>query len=166
MDRAALIKVAADGGPCTTRRVYWPAAVLAPEAGCVATRLQKDGADAVAWMSLAKLFSERSQEAHAEAAVRQAAVALKNRACSPFVRHWWYLGPFVIGKHEIDGDPTYDEPFHGPGNVPLDAVLFSEVRACPRLRAHQAQLVGQVKWQLLPATTSDTINISPKVRMH
>lgn len=108
---------------CPKGQKLWPMFVLnnTLHPGCTHARLKADPKDKVALLAAAEILRRRG---HAEA--ETAAVAMAGTAPSKFVEHWWYLGPFVIGKHEIDGDPAAHNVFgSGPS---LDAVMYSEVR--------------------------------------
>ena len=75
---------------------------------------------------------------------------------SDYVTQWHFLGPFPIGKIEVDGDPV--ESFGGIQNVAKDRYkknvkFFSEIVDN-----------GEVSWQIYKQRTKDEmLQISPKV---
>ena len=77
----------------------------------------------MAWYAAASVFSNPNislrngfQSGMTGAAKNMAKAALKKTLVQQ-VLHWFYLGPFVIGKHELDGDPAFDAPFGPVPNI-------------------------------------------------
>jgi hypothetical protein len=55
------------------------------------------------WSELGSLYSAQEDKAKASTCFKQAA-KLSGRV-TPFINTWHFIGPFVIGKIEVDGDP-------------------------------------------------------------
>lgn len=153
---SGVLKALSDiSGPrCPTGQALWPMFVAnnTLHVKCVLARLKADSKDKVANLAAAEIFRHHGY-------LEEEAVALKAARGGPskFVTHWWYLGPFPIGKHEIDGDPAANSMQHPS----IDTLLYSEVSCCAQ---SDLKLVGQVSWSMLQATTTDAIIVAPKVR--
>lgn len=148
--------------PACPHSAYWPTDVIdaTSNPGCIFARLKSNKKDEVAWTALASLFESQQRINLAKAAIGQArSIAAK---VSPAVRQWWYLGPFTIGKHEIDGDPAFEHPYFGPHTVPISAALSSEVRFFLCISVLMYQLVGSVSWRQLQGST-ESAHVAPSV---
>ena len=167
---------------CKAASQYWVGHVLNASLSlpCIIARLKKDNKDGVAWAALGMHFESADMRDHAKSSFSYARAGLGKRSCSRTVKHWWYLGPFTIGKHEIDGDPVFDAPYSdGPLDVPLDAILYSEV--CRQIEEEKEesekdvriwnirltesifflQLVGHVSWFMVPSS-GDAVVVAPQ----
>ena len=75
---------------------------------------------------------------------------------SPFIKEWHFIGPFVIGKMELDGDPL--EAYAGIRNISKyryqkAASLYSEL--VPG---------GEIKWMVIKQTTAQSlVQVKPTV---
>lgn len=80
---------------------------------CSIKLLQEDKNDGHLWSILASLFDATGHSSTANFCYKQAA-KLTGKVTS-FIKQWHYLGPFVIGKTEFDGDPV--EAYGGIYNI-------------------------------------------------
>lgn len=75
---------------------------------------------------------------------------------SKFIQQWHFIGPFVIGKAELDGDPL--EEWGGVKNISKHRwdkkfVLYSELVA-----------LGEIKWlEIYQHTAAEQVDIAPSV---
>jgi hypothetical protein len=92
---------------------------------CLVARMKSNQNDPLAMLGLASILSMHNKlEDHS--GLKGVVETLRDE---PFVKHWWYLGPFPIGKHEIDGDPTFNriDISHGLPVANLSSVFYCEV---------------------------------------
>ena len=106
------------------------------------------------WSSLATIYLDLEESSYANICIKQAAKL--TGIVSNFVRGWYFIGPFVIGKAEVDGDPV--EAFGGISDVSKSRLskkfkLFSELM--PN---------GEVAWKKIPEKKEgDFIQIAPEI---
>ncbi|XP_060070908.1 uncharacterized protein LOC132550832 [Ylistrum balloti] len=121
---------------------------------CVLLALEAKENDGFQWSALGTLYQRKGQTSQAVSCFKHAS-KLSGKV-SPYVASWDFIGPFVIGKMEIDGDPL--EPFGGVFEVAKkrnnkNIKFFSEL-------VHS----GEVKWKTFKQSYADeTIKISPQV---
>lgn len=100
---------------------------------CLLKRLRKKSASVVAWGLTAKVLPHQAALAeHAEA-------LLRGQPCTSRPLGWDVLGPFPIGKNEVDGDPiaglregsaiAHWLAYHNHSSLSREALVASEVRA-------------------------------------
>lgn len=106
------------------------------------------------WSTLGMLFQDLGQTTKATVCFKQAAKLTGK--LSAFVKEWSFIGPFVIGKTEVDGDPV--EALGGIRNVSKtrfkkNARLFSEL--LPE---------GEIQWSYVRQASADKmVQIRPSV---
>ncbi|XP_030854704.1 uncharacterized secreted protein ARB_06907 [Strongylocentrotus purpuratus] len=122
--------------------------------GCLLKSLLTTNSNAWNWSYLGSLYSEKGEKAKATTCFKQAA-KLSGKV-SQFVNQWYFIGPFMIGKSEVDGDPI--ESWGGIVNVSRHrhekkAAFYSELVAG-----------GVVKWQTYSQTKAgERVQIAPDV---
>lgn len=95
------------------------------------------------------------QNSHASTCFKQAAKSLGR--VSTHVTDWFILGPFPIGKAEVDGDPT--EFFGG-----VDNVSRSRYKKSQKFLSELA-LNGEISWKLIYQSTPDeNVRFNPDVK--
>ncbi|CAH1263725.1 Hypp2754 [Branchiostoma lanceolatum] len=127
----------------------WEAAVA-----CLLQTLQVTADDGWAWSQLGDLYDRQGEKKKASTCFQQAAKLTGK--LTDFVRKWHFLGPFVIGKIEMDGDPV--AAWGGIVNVSTTrfnkkAVFYSEL-------IHD----GEVKWSTInQKSAGERLQVSPQV---
>ncbi|GAB1609702.1 uncharacterized secreted protein ARB_06907-like [Argonauta hians] len=122
---------------------------------CYLKFLETNPNDGFVWSALGHLYLKMSQPQLTQAnfcfkqAVKQ---SVKN---NPTINEWHYIGPFVIGKIEFDGDPL--AAYGGIQNVSLyrlkkNMKYFSEIVPS-----------GDVKWKVYRHLGESLIRISPEL---
>lgn len=121
---------------------------------CILLALDAKNNDGFQWSALGMLYQKKGQSSQAASCFKHAS-NLSGKV-SPYVTSWDFIGPFVIGKMELDGDPL--EPFGGIIEVSKkrnnkNVKLFSEL--LPK---------GEIQWKSYKQShAGETIQISPKV---
>lgn len=106
------------------------------------------------WSSLGALYTEAKRQSEAAVCFKQAAKL--DGSVSKDVRHWYYVGPFPIGKSETDGDPL--EAYGGIKNASVhrfdsDFYMLSEIAP-----------LGKVRWSILNQKSSNGyVNVAPNM---
>nr|XP_054758103.1 uncharacterized protein LOC129264279 [Lytechinus pictus] len=106
------------------------------------------------WSYLGSLYSEKGEKTKATTCFKQATKLIGK--VSQFVNHWHFIGPFVIGKSEVDGDPL--EFLGGIRNVSRHrhdrkAAFYSELAAG-----------GVIKWKTYSQTKAgERVQIAPDI---
>lgn len=110
--------------------------------------------DAFLWSILGECFHLRGKTKAANTCFKEA--IRHGGKLSKFIRKWYCIGPFVIGKAEVDGDPLED--WGGVKNISRyrwdkKFVLYSELVSR-----------GEIKWmEINQHTATDPITIAPPV---
>ncbi|OWF46589.1 uncharacterized secreted protein ARB_06907-like [Mizuhopecten yessoensis] len=121
---------------------------------CILVALDAKENDGFQWSALGTLYQRKGQTSQAVSCFKHAS-KLSGKV-SPFVTSWDFIGPFVIGKMELDGDPL--EPFGGVFEV-------SKKRNNKNIKFF-SELVpgGEIKWKSFKQSVAgETIKISPQV---
>lgn len=110
--------------------------------------------DGYLWSILGSQFSLKGQDSSANYCFKQA-LKLTGKVTS-FIKQWYYLGPFVIGKSEFDGDPI--EAFGGIYNI-------SKYRESKNQKFYSEFLPGGgVSWQKYhQRQPKDSIKVQPNI---
>ncbi|XP_013398622.1 uncharacterized secreted protein ARB_06907-like [Lingula anatina] len=124
---------------------------------CLIQVLQESGSqtDSWLWASLGHVYQNLQKTALATSSFKQASKLLGK--VSSFIKEWHFLGPFVIGKMEVDGDPV--AAMGGIANVSANRYkkgwkMFSELISD-----------GEVKWQThIQKAPGQILQISPDVK--
>ncbi|XP_033736186.1 LOW QUALITY PROTEIN: uncharacterized secreted protein ARB_06907-like [Pecten maximus] len=139
--------------PNSINRLRWTAEID-QAISCILIALDTKENDGFQWSALGMLYQRKGQSSQAVSCFRYAS-KLSGKV-SPFVTSWDFIGPFVIGKMELDGDPM--EPFGGIFEV-------SKKRNNKNVRFF-SELVpkGEIQWKTFKQTyNGETIKISPQV---
>ncbi|XP_060576275.1 uncharacterized protein LOC132733629 [Ruditapes philippinarum] len=106
------------------------------------------------WNILGTLFQDLGQKSQAAVCFKQAA-KLTGRISS-HVKEWSFIGPFVIGKIEVDGDPV--EAFGGIRNV-------SKTRFKKNVKMFSELLPGgEIQWKhMKQAAVDKAVQITPAI---
>ncbi|XP_063418740.1 uncharacterized protein LOC134701521 [Mytilus trossulus] len=121
---------------------------------CAIKLLTDNKNDGFLWSVLGTLYDNADKSTDANFCFKQAARITGK--ITPFIKQWNYLGPFVIGKTEFDGDPL--EAFGGIYNV-------------SKYREHKNQKFysefspgGEITWQVYnQRQPKDVMKIAPTV---
>ena len=107
------------------------------------------GEQQLIWMILYGIFKEKNLRKKTSYALKQATSHGKN---VHFKKSWYFLGPFQIGKIELDGDPikSFDDIILRRWDKKASA--YSELKPS-----------GIVKWSEIRSNSDDTINVHPDV---
>ena len=120
---------------------------------CLLQTLQSSN-DAFLWSMLGESFHSLGKTKAANTCFKDA--TKHGGKLSKFIHKWHFIGPFVIGKPEVDGDPL--EEWGGVKNVSKyrwdkKFVLYSELGS-----------QGEIKWmEINLRTAAEPINIAPPV---
>ncbi|XP_071799863.1 uncharacterized protein [Asterias amurensis] len=77
--------------------------VVIKQRACVIKSLNSNPENGWAWSELGTLYTLKKENTRASTCFKQAAKLIGK--VSSFIDTWHYIGPFVIGKIEVDGDP-------------------------------------------------------------
>ncbi|XP_032222386.1 uncharacterized secreted protein ARB_06907 isoform X1 [Nematostella vectensis] len=109
---------------------------------------------ALLWTMLGEIFNKRNEKSKANICFKESS-SLMGRL-STFVSEWHFIGPFTIGKSEVDGDPLED--WGGVKNVSMyrwdDQVI------------HLSELApnGEIKWHAIKASSATApVQVLPPV---
>jgi hypothetical protein len=119
---------------------------------CLVKGLDSSNGDALKWTLLGEAFEQKNERSKANVCFRESARLMGK--LSKFIKKWYLIGPFTIGKNEIDGDPLED--FGGIKNA-------SKQRWTKKV-FYYSELVkgGELKWTTIDIQNErDSINISP-----
>ncbi|XP_072171857.1 uncharacterized protein [Diadema setosum] len=122
--------------------------------GCLFKSLTAVHSNDVNWSYLGDLYMKKGERSKGMTCFKQAA-KISGRV-SDYVRQWHFVGPFVIGKSEVDGDPV--EFWGGIANISRDrfdkkVTFYSELAAG-----------GKVHWKAYPQTQAgESLRIAPDV---
>ncbi|XP_019641200.1 PREDICTED: uncharacterized secreted protein ARB_06907-like [Branchiostoma belcheri] len=121
---------------------------------CLLQTLQASADDGWAWSQLGDLYDRQGEKKKGSTCFQQAAKLTGK--LTDFVRKWHFLGPFVIGKIEMDGDPIAS--WGGIANVSSTrfnkkAVFYSELVQG-----------GEVKWSIVnQKSAGERLQVSPQL---
>lgn len=110
--------------------------------------------DAFLWSVLGEAFHLQGKTKSANICFKEA--TKHGGKLSKFIRKWHFIGPFVIGKNEVDGDPL--EEWGGVKNVSKyrwekKLVLYSELVS-----------QGEIKWmEINQQTAAEPVTMRPPV---
>ncbi|CAG5121151.1 unnamed protein product [Candidula unifasciata] len=120
---------------------------------CILKFLDANNKDDSAWSLLGTSFEKKNLKQQADYCFKQATKAAGKY--TPFVKDWWFIGPFVIGKTEFDGDVL---------------AAYGGIQNVSRYRYHSETFVselssgGTVKWtELKQSSAQELLKINPKV---
>lgn len=123
---------------------------------CLIKALQASN-DAFLWSVLGESFQTLQDKFYTKAANICFKESTKQGGkLSKFIQQWHFIGPFVIGKAEVDGDPL--EEWGGVKNISKHRwdkkfVLYSELVA-----------LGEIKWlEIYQHTAAEQVAIAPSV---
>ncbi|XP_071963371.1 uncharacterized protein [Antedon mediterranea] len=121
---------------------------------CAVKSLDNDHDNGWLWSELGTLYNLNEEKSKATTCFKQA-TKLSGKI-SEFVHTWHFIGPFIIGKAEVDGDPV--EYFGGIHNV-------SRKRFNKKVRFYsELTSGGEIKWKKFDQRAeSDPVQISPDV---
>ncbi|KAH3844315.1 hypothetical protein DPMN_086573 [Dreissena polymorpha] len=106
------------------------------------------------WSTLGTIYKQQGQESAANRCFKQAKSIMG--PYSEYVKEWSFIGPFVIGKTEVDGDPV--ESFGGIREVSKfrfkkNAKMYSELSSG-----------GEINWMFIKQAGPDKgIQVQPKI---
>ncbi len=125
---------------------------------CIIGKLQEDKEDGWLWSSLGEIYQRNSGIPKASSLATSCfkqAVKLSGKV-SKLVSTWHFLGPFVIGKNEVDGDPL--EAYGGIVNA-------SRERHNKKFKAFSELLPGgALSWSSIPSGSAlEPVRIVPQV---
>lgn len=117
--------------------------------------LETNPTEGFVWSSLGHLYSQKSLSLASQANFCFKQAARISGKTPLAVSEWHFIGPFIIGKMELDGDPL--EAFGGIQNVSLYR-LNKKVR-------YYSEMVpgGEVKWKVYRHLGEFLIRISPNL---
>lgn len=118
---------------------------------CLVRYLDVNKGQAWAWSCLGDVYQQLNLMSSASTCFKQAAKL--DGSVTSFIRGFHFLGPFVIGKGEVDGDPV--ESFGGIRNVSRSR-FSSGVKLYSELISN-----GEVTWSHYPERKNTYIVISP-----
>lgn len=118
--------------------------------------MNTNSADDIAWSVLGASYDQRHMKQRADFCFKQAIKVLGKH--TKFIEEWRFIGPFVIGKTEFDGDPL--AAYGGVRNVSrfrydskAAVTFFSELTTD-----------GTIKWREVKQTQDlEVVRVSPKV---
>lgn len=119
--------------------------------GCLIKSLDSANGDGFMWSLLGEVFEKRGERSKANLCYKES-IKLMGKV-SKYIKKWHYIGPFTIGKNEIDGDPVQD--WNGIQNV-------SQYRWAKNGGIYYSELAkgGEIKWMTINMNTaSEPINI-------
>ncbi|XP_033104012.1 uncharacterized secreted protein ARB_06907-like [Anneissia japonica] len=122
---------------------------------CIVKSLNDDPYNGWMWSELGTLYTLTKDKTKATTCLKQAVKS--SGKLSEYIRTWHFIGPFIIGKAEVDGDPI--AYFGGIQNV-------SRRRYDKKVRFY-SELVGggEVKWKTYEQKgEAEPVQISPDVR--
>ncbi|XP_078593733.1 uncharacterized protein LOC144871759 [Branchiostoma floridae x Branchiostoma japonicum] len=125
-----------------------------PATACLVQTLQASSDDGWVWSQLGEVYDRQGEKKKASTCFQQAAKLTGK--LTDFVRKWHFLGPFVIGKIEMDGDPVAS--WGGIANVSATrfhkkAVFYSELIQG-----------GELKWSTInQKSAGERLQVSPQV---
>lgn len=118
---------------------------------CLIKSLNSAKNDGFLWSLLGELFARRGERSKANVCYKES-IKLMGKV-SKYIKKWHYIGPFTIGKNEIDGDPLQD--WNDIQNV-------SRHRWNKKRNTFYSEVAkgGEIQWQLINMNTaSEPINI-------
>lgn len=120
---------------------------------CILKFLDTNSRDDTVWSILGASFEKKNLKQQADYCFKQS-IKIAGKY-SQFVKDWWFIGPFVIGKTEFDGDVL---------------AAYGGIQNVSRYRHHSETFVselssgGTVKWrELKQSNAQELLKISPKV---
>nr|XP_006825285.1 PREDICTED: uncharacterized protein LOC102809823 [Saccoglossus kowalevskii] len=121
---------------------------------CLLKNIETNPDDAWAWSQLGTIFEDKGESSKATTALKQAARI--NGKLSSHVTTWHYIGPFVVGKPEIDGDPL--EFYGGIYNA-------SKYRYDKKVKYYSELVPGaEIQWKkVLQKSATDNVQINPQI---
>ena len=123
---------------------------------CIIKFLQTNPKNGLMWTALGTEFDKNGKKFSSQASACFRHAAKISGKFPAYVKDWSYIGPFVIGKTEFDGDPL--EAFGGIANV--SHFRFEDLITYPsELVTH-----GKVKWiKATQIAMNEAVRITPDV---
>ncbi|XP_078000966.1 uncharacterized protein LOC144453526 [Glandiceps talaboti] len=121
---------------------------------CVLKNLEINPEDGWMWSELGTLFQGQEENSKATTSFKQAAKLTGK--ISSHIATWHYIGPFVIGKPEVDGDPL---EFHG-------GIYNASRHRYDKKVKYYTELVagGETQWKkILQKNAIDNVQINPQI---
>lgn len=123
---------------------------------CIIKFLKDNLKDGILWSALGKIYDAKGKKFSAQANVCFRQASKVTGKFPKFIQDWDYIGPFVIGKTEFDGDPL--EAFGGIYNV-SQFRFESGVTYPSELAPH-----GKVEWVSVKQRAADKpVIVSPNI---
>ena len=126
---------------------------------CHIDYLKDNREDGWAWSSLGSIYALSGSSKHSSMGnncFKQAAKLDGN--ISKYVKRWYYLGPFVIGKWEVDGDPV--EAYGGIRNISHSRLKSKQEKQF----ISELGINGVISWETYnQGREGDQIHVMPKV---
>lgn len=119
---------------------------------CLVKALDSSTGDAVLWTILGEVFDHKNEKSKANVCFRESSRLMGK--LSKFIKKWYFVGPFTIGKNEVDGDPLED--FGGIKNVTK--------HRWTRKAFYYSELLnkGELKWTTIDVKNEkESINVAP-----
>ncbi|KAL8611053.1 hypothetical protein ACOMHN_042669 [Nucella lapillus] len=122
---------------------------------CMIKYLQNNLKDGFMWTSLGTAFDKAGKKFSNQANICFKQAAIISGKFPTFIKEWSFIGPFVIGKTEFDGDPV--EAFGGIGN--MSQYRYDDAMTYP------TELVpnGKVKGRKVIQQKNQAVKIAPDV---
>ena len=120
---------------------------------CLATHLKKKPKTSKAWSLLGEMYDSNKQTKKANLCFKEA-IKLEGKF-SPYFQSWDFLGPFPIGKAELDGDPV--EGYDNNDTIVLER--WKENLAINSEIARNAT----IHWKILHQSDNEKMQIYPDV---
>lgn len=118
--------------------------------------LEASPTEGFVWSSLGHIYSQKSPSLASQTNFCFKQAAKLSAKSSLAVSEWHFIGPFVIGKMELDGDPL--EAFGGIQNVSL-------YRLSKKVKYYSEMVPGgEVKWKVYRHLGEFLIRISPELQ--
>ena len=120
---------------------------------CLIRTLQTSSSNSFQWSLLGETYDKIGEKSKANKCYKEA-VKMSGKV-SKHIKEWDFIGPFTIGKPEVDGDPL--EEWGGVKNISKyrwhkDLTLYSEL-----------SLHGEVRWERLTAGVGEPVRVSPNI---
>ncbi|CAI9730593.1 secreted ARB_06907-like [Octopus vulgaris] len=122
---------------------------------CYLKFLENNPNDGFVWSALGHLYLQKPQPQTTQANFCFKQAVKQSTKNSLSVNEWYYIGPFVIGKMELDGDPL--AAYGGIRNVSLYRLKKNN--------KYLSEIVpnGEVKWKVYRHLGESLIRISPEL---
>ncbi|XP_070577207.1 uncharacterized protein [Ptychodera flava] len=121
---------------------------------CLLKNLELNVEDGWTWSELGTMYDRQGETSKATTCLKQAAKL--SGKISSHIQKWHYIGPFVVGKPEVDGDPL---EFYG-------SVYNASRQRYDKKVKYYSELVNgcEIQWKkITQKTAADSVQVNPQI---